>query len=90
MTSDLRTLLERSLNGSGPDAYLAELRRRHEALIAEFGEAKATARALVTHWDRAGRMADGLMRPAATQARAPGMADRLMAHSIQLRQQEMK
>ncbi len=89
VTSDLRTLLERSLNGrSGDNAAVAsELRRRHEALAAEFGEAKATARALVNHWDRAGKMADGLMRPP-RQARPLGMADRLAAHSMQLRTQE--
>ncbi len=89
MTSDLRTLLERTLNGRSTDnaACAAELRRRHEALAVEFGDAKATARALVTHWDRAGKMADGLMRPP-QQRRAPGIADRLMAHSLQLRQEE--
>lgn len=56
IVADLRALL----NGHGPD----ELHRRHEALAREWGDAKATARALVQHWERAGRIADGTMRPA--------------------------
>ncbi len=68
ITSDLRELLTRSLNGTAddPDACLYELRRRHRGLAEEWGDAKATPRALVQHWEPAGKMADGLMRPAAT------------------------
>jgi hypothetical protein len=51
---------------------IGEARRRHDALAREWGDAKATARALVEHWDRAGRMADGLMRPAQAQPRTDG------------------
>lgn len=45
-------------------ADVAELYRRHDALAREWGDAKATARALVQHWTRAGKLADGEMRPA--------------------------
>ncbi len=73
ITSDLRALLARSLNGNAADpaACVAELRRRHGALAAEWGDAKATARALVQHWEPAGKMADGLMRPPAEKHRDP-------------------
>lgn len=89
IASDLRALLARSLNGNAGDdqAVVSELTRRHSALAGEWGDAKATPRALVQHWEPAGKMADGLMRPP-KQTRAPGMADRLMAHSLQLRQLE--
>jgi len=85
IAADLRALLASSLNGDADnaEACLAELRRRHEALIGEFGEAKATARALVGNWHRAGKMADGLMRPP-NRASPLGIADRLIAHANQL------
>lgn len=56
IVADLKQLLD--------EQDVGEAVRRHEALAREWGDAKATARALVTNWDRAGRMADGLMRPA--------------------------
>ncbi len=55
IVSDLRTLLA--------DEPLAELKRRHEALAREWGDSKATARALVQHWHRAGEIANGHARP---------------------------
>ncbi len=55
IVSDLRTLL----SDEPPD----ELERRHEALAREWGDSKATARALVQHWHRAGEIANGHARP---------------------------
>ncbi len=55
IVSDLRTLLA--------DEPPAELERRHEALAREWGDTKATARALVQHWHRAGEIANGHARP---------------------------
>lgn len=54
IVADLKALL-----GHGPHQ---ELYRRHDALAREWGDAKATARALVQNWHRAGLIADGQMR----------------------------
>lgn len=64
IVADLKQLLD--------EQDVGEARRRHDALAREWGDAKATTRALVQNWDRAGRMADGLMRPAQQQPRADG------------------
>ncbi len=53
IVSDLKTLLA----DTPPDRHESELRRRHGALAREWGDSKATARALVQHWHRAAAMA---------------------------------
>lgn len=57
VAADLNLLLERTRPDADDAVRDDELRRRWRALHSEWGE-KATGRALVNHWERAGRMAE--------------------------------
>lgn len=59
IAADLRALLEREPSGTD---WATELRRRHRALAAQWGDDKATARSLVENWQIAGNAADGAVR----------------------------
>lgn len=71
IVSDLRELLVRD-GIRDVDAALTEIRRRRDALIGEWGEAKATLRSLVNNWTLAGKLADGTSR--GPTRRTPGGA----------------
>lgn len=53
IVADLHALLADTTS----ERWDAEMRRRHGALAREWGDSKATARALVQHWHRAGTIA---------------------------------
>jgi hypothetical protein len=77
IVSDLRALLVRDGVRDAEQA-VAEIRRRQAALTAEWGESKATARALVQNWVLAGKLAAGTARP----ARAPRREDRVSPEEL--------
>jgi hypothetical protein len=58
IVSDFKQLLARDEITEG-EAQKTEIRRRHAALAADWGNGKATARSLVNNWKVAGQLADG-------------------------------
>jgi hypothetical protein len=63
VAADLNELAKRELNGATPDEYLELFRRRRRALVAEWGEGKATARSLVNNWELAKRLTAPRAKP---------------------------
>jgi hypothetical protein len=58
IVSNFREILARDEITEG-EAQKTEIRRRHAALAADWGNGKATARSLVNNWKVAGQLADG-------------------------------